>query len=217
MAMASVPPASHQGGILPTPLPQPTALPANNRTANASGFESGYIKREELSQIISDFLVQALEKLIIKNPRMCRKNNDNKAAPDVQQQQVMNNMQASVAATLVHKIVQEPRVEQYVLTTNERIEYHQQGLLKLQMLCHGNKHQVADGVQVLLLKHPLADYHPAEAPQSLPNTNTEAGPNYQTEPKNIDKKLLLKDKGKKPMKPTVEEVSKESISPIHPY
>ncbi|KAG6870376.1 hypothetical protein C0995_013421 [Termitomyces sp. Mi166 len=54
------------------------------------------------------------------------------AAPDAQQQQAMNNMQAPAAATLVHEIVQEPRVDQYVLTTNKRIEYHPQELLKLQ-------------------------------------------------------------------------------------
>ncbi|KAG6898498.1 hypothetical protein C0995_009449, partial [Termitomyces sp. Mi166 len=100
-------------------------------------------------------------------------------APDAQQQQVMNNMQVPVAATLVHKIVQEPRVDQYVLTTDERIKYHQQELLKLQMLRRGN--------------------------------------NCQKELKNAKEKLLPKDKGKKLMKPTVEEVPEEALPPIHPY
>ncbi|KAG6901329.1 hypothetical protein C0995_013514, partial [Termitomyces sp. Mi166 len=117
----------------------------------------------------------------------------------------MQAQEPAAAATLVHEIVQKPRVEQYVLITNERIEYHQQELLKLQMLCHGNKHQVADGVQVPPSKHPLANYHPAAAPQSLPSTNAEAGPSHCTEPKNTDEKQPSKDKEKKPMKPTVEE------------
>ncbi|KAG6886143.1 hypothetical protein C0995_008735, partial [Termitomyces sp. Mi166 len=62
-AMASVPPAGHQGGILPTPSPQTTTAPVNNKTTDASGSDSGYVKREELSQIISDSLAQALERL----------------------------------------------------------------------------------------------------------------------------------------------------------
>ncbi|KAG6859961.1 hypothetical protein C0995_001237 [Termitomyces sp. Mi166 len=41
-AMALVPPAGHQGGILPAPSPQPAAAPANNRTTDASGSDSGY-------------------------------------------------------------------------------------------------------------------------------------------------------------------------------
>ncbi|KAG6870460.1 hypothetical protein C0995_012859, partial [Termitomyces sp. Mi166 len=37
------------------------------------------------------------------------------------------------------------------------------------------------------------------------------------EPKVAEEKLPPKDKGKKPMKPTVEEVPEESLPPIHPY
>ncbi|KAG6880534.1 hypothetical protein C0995_006111, partial [Termitomyces sp. Mi166 len=37
------------------------------------------------------------------------------------------------------------------------------------------------------------------------------------EPKVAKEKLLPKDKGKKLMKPTIEEVPKESLPPIHPY
>ncbi|KAG6883367.1 hypothetical protein C0995_012411, partial [Termitomyces sp. Mi166 len=127
------------------------------------------------------------------------------AAPDAQQQQAMNNMQVPVAATLVHKIVQEPRVDQYVLTTDERIEYHQQELLKLQMLQSGNKHQVANGVQVPVPKQPLTNYHPVDTPKSPPSASTEASSSQQKEPKVAEEKLPPKDKGKKPMKPTVEE------------
>ncbi|KAG6859062.1 hypothetical protein C0995_011783, partial [Termitomyces sp. Mi166 len=127
------------------------------------------------------------------------------AAPDAQQQQAMNNMQVPAAATLVHEIVQEPRVDQYVLTTDERIEYHQQELLKLQMLRRGNKQQVADGVQIPLPKQPLINYHPFDTPKSPPSTNTEAGSSCCKEPKNAEEKLLPKDKEKKLMKPTVEE------------
>ncbi|KAG6899400.1 hypothetical protein C0995_006063, partial [Termitomyces sp. Mi166 len=124
------------------------------------------------------------------------------AAPDAQQQQAINNMQVPAAATLVHEIVQEPRVDQYVLTTDERIEYHQQELLKLQMLRCSNKRQVADGVQILLPKQPLTNYHPVDTPKSPPNANAELPP---------------KDKGKKLMKPTVEEVPEEALPLIHPY
>ncbi|KAG6858995.1 hypothetical protein C0995_012356, partial [Termitomyces sp. Mi166 len=139
------------------------------------------------------------------------------AAPDAQQQQAMNNMQVPAAATLVHEIVQEPRVDQYVLTTDERIEYHQQELLKLQMLRRGNKRQVANGVQVPPPKQPLTDYHPVDTPESPPSANTEAGSSHCKEPKNAKEKLPPKDKGKKPMKPTVEEVPEEALLPIHPY
>ncbi|KAG6870831.1 hypothetical protein C0995_010309 [Termitomyces sp. Mi166 len=139
------------------------------------------------------------------------------AALDAQQQQVMNNMQAPAAATLAHEIVQEPRVDQYMLTTNERIEYHQQELLKLQMLRRGNKQQVADRVQILLPKQPLTDYHPVNTPKSLPNANAEASSSHQKELKSAEEKLMSKDKGKKPMKPTVEEVPEEALPPIHPY
>ncbi|KAG6870057.1 hypothetical protein C0995_011245, partial [Termitomyces sp. Mi166 len=139
------------------------------------------------------------------------------AAPDTQQQQAMNNMQVPAAATLVHEIVQEPRVDQYVLTTDESIEYHQQELLKLQMLRRSNKRQVADRVQVPLPKQPLTNYHPVDTPESPPSANTEAGPSCHKEPKNAEEKLLPKDKGKKLMKPTVEEVPEEALLPIHPY
>ncbi|KAG6880812.1 hypothetical protein C0995_004345, partial [Termitomyces sp. Mi166 len=139
------------------------------------------------------------------------------AAPDVQQQQAMNNMQAPAAATLVHEIVQEPRVDQYVLTTNKRIEYHQQELLKLQMLRHGNKCQVADGVQVPAPKEPLTEYHPVNTPESPPSASTEASSSRQKQPKVAKEKWPPKDKGKKPMKLTVEEVPEESLPPIHPY
>ncbi|KAG6870375.1 hypothetical protein C0995_013431, partial [Termitomyces sp. Mi166 len=61
--MASIPPTGHQGGILPAPSPQPATAPANAKTTNTSGSNSGYVKREELSQIISDSLAQAIERL----------------------------------------------------------------------------------------------------------------------------------------------------------
>ncbi|KAG6895128.1 hypothetical protein C0995_013203, partial [Termitomyces sp. Mi166 len=238
-AMASVSPTS-------------ATAPVSAKTTDTSGTDSGYVKREELSQIISDSLAQAIERLskpsgantgrpllpkdlchfcgqightMVKGRCLelenyihagkCRKNRDNKVvlpsggyipqypkklyykdrleewhclnpgnlatgnlsantAPDAQQQQVMNNMQAPAAATLVHEIVQEPRVDQYVLTTDKRIEYHQQELLKLQMLWCSNKHQVADGVQVPVPKQPLTDYHPVDMPESPPSASTEA-------------------------------------------
>ncbi|KAG6885957.1 hypothetical protein C0995_008891, partial [Termitomyces sp. Mi166 len=61
--MASIPPTGHQEGILPTLSPQPTTVPVNMKTTDTSGSDSGYVKREELSQIISDSLAQALERL----------------------------------------------------------------------------------------------------------------------------------------------------------
>ncbi|KAG6870273.1 hypothetical protein C0995_014122 [Termitomyces sp. Mi166 len=155
--MASIPPTDCQGGILPAPLPQPVTAPA--KTTNTSGADSGLEKWHHL------------------NPgNLATGNLSANAAPDAQQQQAMNNMQAPAAATLVHEIVQEPREDQYMLTTNERIEYHQQEF-----------------------------------------TNTKAGPSCQKEPKNTDEKLLPKDKEKKLMKPTVEEIPEEALSPIHPY
>ncbi|KAG6893025.1 hypothetical protein C0995_001806, partial [Termitomyces sp. Mi166 len=49
-----------------------------------------------------------------------------------------HNIMMTVGGALVTsqplRNLQEPRVDQYVLTTNKRIEYHQQELLKLQML-----------------------------------------------------------------------------------
>ncbi|KAG6882767.1 hypothetical protein C0995_013803 [Termitomyces sp. Mi166 len=109
-------------------------------------------------------------------------------------------MQVPAAATLVHEIVQEPRVDQYVLTTNERIEYHQQEL-----------------VQVPLPKQPLTNYHPVDTPKSPPSASTEASSSRQKESKVAKEKLLPKDKGKKLMKPTVEEVPDKALPPIHPY
>ncbi|KAG6869861.1 hypothetical protein C0995_016647 [Termitomyces sp. Mi166 len=85
------------------------------------------------------------------------------------------------------------------------------------MLRCGNKRQVADGVQVPLPKQPLTDYHPVNTPESPPSANTEAGSSCPKELKNAEGKLLPKDKGKKPMKPTVEEVPEEALLPIHPY
>ncbi|KAG6859350.1 hypothetical protein C0995_009464, partial [Termitomyces sp. Mi166 len=293
--MASILPTGCQGGILPAPSPQSATAPVNAKTTDTSGADSGYVKREELSQIISNSLAQAIERLtkpsgantgrpllpkdlchfcrqightMVKGRCLelenyiragkCRKNRDNKvvlpsgsyipqypeklyykdrleewhclnpgnlatgnlsanAAPDAQQQQAMNNMQVPAAATLVHEIVQEPRVDQYVLTTNERIEYHQQELLKLQMLRRGNKQQVADGIQVLLPKQPLTNYHPVDTPKSPLSASTEASSSQQKEPKVAEEKLLPKDKGKKPMKLTIEEVPEESLPPIHLY
>ncbi|KAG6858744.1 hypothetical protein C0995_014271, partial [Termitomyces sp. Mi166 len=90
-------------------------------------------------------------------------------------------------------------------------------LLKLQMLQHGNKCQIANGVQVPPPKQPLTDYHPVDTPESPPSTNTEAGSSCRKEPKNAEEKLLLKDKGKKVMKLTIEEVPEESLPPIHLY
>ncbi|KAG6892033.1 hypothetical protein C0995_005899 [Termitomyces sp. Mi166 len=85
------------------------------------------------------------------------------------------------------------------------------------MLWHGNKHQVADGVQVPLPKQPLTNYYPVNTPKSPPSTSTKASSSQQKEPKVAEEKLLPNDKGKKPMKPTVEEVSEEALLPIHPY
>ncbi|KAG6881626.1 hypothetical protein C0995_001284 [Termitomyces sp. Mi166 len=85
------------------------------------------------------------------------------------------------------------------------------------MLRRGNKQQVADGVQVPLPKHPLTDYHPVNTPKSPPSANTEAGSSHCKEPKNAEEKLPPKDKGKKPIKPTVEVVPEEALPPIHPY
>ncbi|KAG6858565.1 hypothetical protein C0995_015656, partial [Termitomyces sp. Mi166 len=85
------------------------------------------------------------------------------------------------------------------------------------MLRHGNKCQVADRVQVPLPKQPLTNYHPVDTPKSPPSASTEASSSRQKEPKVAKEKLLPKDKEKKPMKPTVEEVSEESLSPIYPY
>ncbi|KAG6891900.1 hypothetical protein C0995_006772 [Termitomyces sp. Mi166 len=62
------------------------------------------------------------------------------------------------------------------------------------MLRCGNKHQVADGVQVPPPKQPLTKYHPVDTPKSPPSASTEAS-----------------------SKPTVEEVPEESLPPIHPY
>ncbi|KAG6858570.1 hypothetical protein C0995_015612, partial [Termitomyces sp. Mi166 len=61
--MASVPPTGRQGGILPTLSPQTATVPVNAKTTDASGADSGYVKREELSQIISNSLAQAIERL----------------------------------------------------------------------------------------------------------------------------------------------------------
>ncbi|KAG6899353.1 hypothetical protein C0995_006204 [Termitomyces sp. Mi166 len=85
------------------------------------------------------------------------------------------------------------------------------------MLRHGNKRQVANGVQVPPPKQPLTDYHPVNTPESPPSANTEAGPSCRKESKNAKEKLPPKDKGKKLMKPTVEEVPEEALPPIHPY
>ncbi|KAG6870283.1 hypothetical protein C0995_014050 [Termitomyces sp. Mi166 len=85
------------------------------------------------------------------------------------------------------------------------------------MLQHGTKRQVADGVQVPPPKQPLTNYHPVDTPESPPSTNTEAGSSHQKEPNSAEEKLLPKDKGKKPMKPTVEEVPEEALPPIHLY
>ncbi|KAG6860029.1 hypothetical protein C0995_000293 [Termitomyces sp. Mi166 len=172
--MASVPSAGCQGGILPTPSPQPTTAPANNKTINTFESDSGqtghtmvrgrclelenYIrtgkckKNRDNNKVVLPFgsyIPQYPEKLYYKdrleewhhlNPgNLATGNLSANTAPDAQQQQAMNNMQARAAATLVHEIVQEPKVDQYVLTTNERIEYYQQELLKLQMLQHSNK------------------------------------------------------------------------------
>ncbi|KAG6858783.1 hypothetical protein C0995_013949, partial [Termitomyces sp. Mi166 len=80
-----------------------------------------------------------------------------------------------------------------------------------------NKRQVADGVQVPVPKQPLTDYHPVDTPESPPSANTEAGSSCRKEPKNAEEKLPPKDKGKKPMKPTVEEVLDKALLPIYLY
>ncbi|KAG6862834.1 hypothetical protein C0995_008338, partial [Termitomyces sp. Mi166 len=81
------------------------------------------------------------------------------------------------------------------------------------MLRRGNKRQVADRVQVPPPKQQLADYHPVDTPKSPPSANTEAGSSCHKELKNAKEKLPPKDKGKKPMKPTVEEVPEEALPP----
>ncbi|KAG6867988.1 hypothetical protein C0995_004431, partial [Termitomyces sp. Mi166 len=83
------------------------------------------------------------------------------------------------------------------------------------MLRCGNKRQVANGVQVPPPKQPLTEYHPVDTPKSPPSASTEASSSQRKEPKVAKEKLLPKDKGKKLMKPTVEEVPKESLPPIH--
>ncbi|KAG6891915.1 hypothetical protein C0995_006685, partial [Termitomyces sp. Mi166 len=62
-AMASIPPTDRQGEILPALSPQSATVPVSAKTTDTSGADSGYVKREELSQIISDSLVQAIERL----------------------------------------------------------------------------------------------------------------------------------------------------------
>ncbi|KAG6881925.1 hypothetical protein C0995_016656 [Termitomyces sp. Mi166 len=62
-AMASIPPTGRQGGILPAPSPQSATVPVNAKTTDTSGADSGYVKREELLQIISNSLAQAIERL----------------------------------------------------------------------------------------------------------------------------------------------------------
>ncbi|KAG6858820.1 hypothetical protein C0995_013709, partial [Termitomyces sp. Mi166 len=73
------------------------------------------------------------------------------------------------------------------------------------MLRRGNKCQVANGVQVPLPKQPLTDYHPVDTPKSPPSASTEASSSQQKEPKVAEEKLPPNNKGKKVMKPTVEE------------
>ncbi|KAG6858861.1 hypothetical protein C0995_013393 [Termitomyces sp. Mi166 len=85
------------------------------------------------------------------------------------------------------------------------------------MLQCGNKRQVADGVQIPPPKQPLTNYHPVDTPESPPSANAEASSSCQKEPNSAEEKLPPKDKGKKPMKPTVEEVPEEALPPIHPY
>ncbi|KAG6867643.1 hypothetical protein C0995_004726, partial [Termitomyces sp. Mi166 len=80
-----------------------------------------------------------------------------------------------------------------------------------------NKRQVPDRVQVPPPKQLLADYHLVDTPESPLSANTEAGSSRRKEPKNAEEKLLPKDKGKKVMKLTIEEVPEESLPPIHPY
>ncbi|KAG6858884.1 hypothetical protein C0995_013211 [Termitomyces sp. Mi166 len=245
--MASVPPTGCQGGILPTLLPQPATVPVNAKTTDTSGSDrhtmvkgrclelENYIRKEKCrknrdNKVVlpsGGYIPQYPKKLYYKDRleewhrlnlgNLATGNLSANAAPDAQQQQVMNNMQAPAAATLVHEIVQEPRVDQYVLTTDERIKYHQQELLKLQMLQCGNKHQVANGVQVPLPKQLLTDYHSVDTPKSPPSANTEAGSSCRKELKNAEEKLPPKDKGKKVIKPTVEEVPEELLLPVHPY
>ncbi|KAG6882699.1 hypothetical protein C0995_014006 [Termitomyces sp. Mi166 len=85
------------------------------------------------------------------------------------------------------------------------------------MLQHGNKCQVADGVQVPVPKQPLTKYHPVNTPKSPPSASTEASSSQGKEPKVAKEKLPPRDKGKKLMKLTVEEVPEESLLPIHLY
>ncbi|KAG6858466.1 hypothetical protein C0995_016410 [Termitomyces sp. Mi166 len=85
------------------------------------------------------------------------------------------------------------------------------------MLQCSNKYQVADGVQVPPPKQPLTEYHPVDTPESPPSASTEASSSQRKEPKVAEEKLPPKDKEKKPMKPTVEEVPEEALLPIHLY
>ncbi|KAG6858539.1 hypothetical protein C0995_015859, partial [Termitomyces sp. Mi166 len=61
------------------------------------------------------------------------------------------------------------------------------------------------------------EYHPVDTPKSPPSTSTEASSSQRKEPKAAKEKLPPKDKGKKPMKLTIEEVPEESPLPIHLY
>ncbi|KAG6892389.1 hypothetical protein C0995_004008 [Termitomyces sp. Mi166 len=85
------------------------------------------------------------------------------------------------------------------------------------MLRRSNKRQVANGVQVPAPKQPLTNYHPVNTPEPPLSASTEASSSRRKEPKVAKEKLPPKDKGKKPMKLTIEEVPEESLPPIHPY
>ncbi|KAG6858182.1 hypothetical protein C0995_002001, partial [Termitomyces sp. Mi166 len=76
---------------------------------------------------------------------------------------------------------------------------------------------ISRSLQIPLPKQLLTDYHPVDTPKSPPSTNTEAGFSHRKEPKNAEEKLPPKDKEKKPMKPTVEEVPEEALPLIYTY
>ncbi|KAG6871349.1 hypothetical protein C0995_005740 [Termitomyces sp. Mi166 len=176
-----------------------------------------YVKKEELTQIISNTLAQVLERLTLKAlgaiPNRINEwhhlNFENIAMgdltgntnPNAAQWQGMQNMQMILMLIdapwtsiqqMVHEIVQEPCVDQYILTAEERIQYHTTELNKLSMLRRGNKRQVANRVEVPTAKQLLEDYHPIDSDKSLEAEGTQQP----------------QDKGQKPMHPLMEDIPK---------
>ncbi|KAG6869985.1 hypothetical protein C0995_015858 [Termitomyces sp. Mi166 len=127
--MASILPTGHQGEILSAPSPQPATAPVNIKTTNTSGSDNhmmvkgrclelenyihaGKCRKNRDNKVVlpsGSYIPQYPKKLYYKdrleewhrlNPgNLATGNLSANAAPDAQQQQVMNNMQAPVAAT----------------------------------------------------------------------------------------------------------------------